>query len=539
LQSEWETADYFKHLSETAAFKRASAVAMCRLERGRTFLDDMPVNKYIKASIRHPDYLGPDIKQYFTHLNYVTKASYEDEKNLLLFYRDRELELRHAVEAPTWIAMRQLPGVTNPIPFMSTNHSRFQALMNMRELGTAMQKGRAGLLGRAAEAESRRRIIITALALERYHGKYGAYPQALAALAPEFVKTVPVDFMDGQPLRYRLTDDGHFVLYSVGLDGVDNGGQLRDPKRKNLFDDGRDYMGQPREPDLVWPLPASAATVAAQHQVELNAKNVAVDDDAERKAVWLWVHTDKRQTGVGKLFQNAALSTTPDKIVQGRPLSQLLRNLSTTGTNTISIAEMLTLKQVITGDEPETVTFELPVAYDSVTNLGNFGLMLDPNYQTDDEEGNGPQVDEMNRATNGDCLLVWHTIYESFGKHALQATLYLNESGKDEPDVAGPFLQWDVTNLCQFSVSSATYDVDRGALFRGRLPESNGIYTIECVTTNGEHLKTLTGTTTNGQFKVVWDLVDDHGHRLGGETFNSIVHITLPDSGRIQTLRGP
>jgi hypothetical protein len=345
--------------------------------------------------------------------------------------------------------------------------------------------------------------------------------------------------MDGQPLRYRLTDDGHFLLYSVGLDGVDNGGQLRYPKRKNLFDDGRDYMGQPREPDLVWPLPASAATVAAQRQVELTAKNAAVDDDAEREAVWLWVHTDKRQTGVGKLLQNAVLSTTPDKIVQRRPLSQLLRNLSTTGTNTISIAEMLTLKQVITGDEPETVTFELPVAYDSVTNLGNFGLMLDPNYQTDDEEGNGPQVEEMSRATNGDCLLVWHTIYESFGKHALQATLYLNESGKDEPDVSGPFLPWDVTNLCQFSVSSATYDVDHGALFRGRLPESNGLYAIECVTTNGEHLKTLTGTTTNGQFKVVWDLVDDHGHRLGGETFNSIVHITLPDSGRTQNLRGP
>ena len=35
------------------------------------------------------------------------------------------------------------------------------------------------------------------------------------------------------------------------------------------------------------------------------------------------------------------------------------------------------------------------------------------------------------------------------------------------------------------------------------------------------------------------DLLADHGHRLTGEIFNSIVHLTFPDSGRTQTLRGP
>jgi hypothetical protein len=76
-------------------------------------------------------------------------------------------------------------------------------------------------------------------------------------------------------------------------------------------------------------------------------------------------------------------------------------------------------------------------------------------------------------------------------------------------------------------------------MFHARLPEKNGIFSIECVTTNGAHLKTLSGSTTNGEFNVVWNLKDDHGHRLNGETFNSIVHLTLPDSGRTQTLRGP
>jgi hypothetical protein len=146
---------------------------------------------------------------------------------------------------------------------------------------------------------------------------------------------------------------------------------------------------------------------------------------------------------------------------------------------------------------------------------------------------------DSQRAANGDFRLVWHTIYESPGKHALQAVFFLNRPEPDKPDAVGPFLPYVVSNLCQFSLGSTTYDVQRGAIFHARLPETNGLYTIECVSTNGEHLKTLTGSTTNGEFKVVWNLVDDHGHRLTGETFNSIVHITLPDSGRSQTPNGP
>jgi len=36
-------------------------------------------------------------------------------KNLLIYFRDRELELV-VIQAPTWAEMRALPGVTNVIP---------------------------------------------------------------------------------------------------------------------------------------------------------------------------------------------------------------------------------------------------------------------------------------------------------------------------------------------------------------------------------------------------------------------------------------
>ena len=114
-----------------------------------------------------------------------------------------------------------------------------------------------GLLGRAAEAEARRRIIITAIALERYRGRHGSYPAKLQELVPELLKNAPIDFMDGRPLRYRRTEDGHFVLHSVGLDCVDDGGEMcrRGPPRWPYEETGD--FGIPQGTDLVWPRPAS------------------------------------------------------------------------------------------------------------------------------------------------------------------------------------------------------------------------------------------------------------------------------------------
>src|SRR6185295_8891298 len=78
-----------------------------------------------------------------------------------------------------------------------------------------------GAPARAARAEATRRNVVTAIALERYHRQHGAYPASLNELVPQFLKTAPVDFMDGAPLRDRLTN-GTFAVYSVGLDGGDH-----------------------------------------------------------------------------------------------------------------------------------------------------------------------------------------------------------------------------------------------------------------------------------------------------------------------------
>jgi len=64
-----------------------------------------------------------------------------------------------------------------------------------------------------------------ACALERYRLAHGEYPEALDALAPQFITQVPHDIINGEPLHYRRTDDGSFLLYSVGWDEKDDGGK--------------------------------------------------------------------------------------------------------------------------------------------------------------------------------------------------------------------------------------------------------------------------------------------------------------------------
>jgi len=56
----------------------------------------------------------------------------------------------------------------------------------------------------------------------------------LYALAPQFIEKIPHDIIGGQPLHYRRTEEGKFLLYSVGWNETDDGGL--DLLQKNSFD---------------------------------------------------------------------------------------------------------------------------------------------------------------------------------------------------------------------------------------------------------------------------------------------------------------
>ncbi|MEQ2007932.1 MAG: protein kinase [Limisphaerales bacterium] len=89
-------------------------------------------------------------------------------------------------------------------------------------------------------------LAYTALALERHRAAKGAYPDTLAALVPEFAAKLPPDIFDGQPLRYRRTADGKYLLYSLGWNSKDDGGTAGVGKdgKPLLFGDGPDWVWQ-------------------------------------------------------------------------------------------------------------------------------------------------------------------------------------------------------------------------------------------------------------------------------------------------------
>ncbi len=79
---------------------------------------------------------------------------------------------------------------------------------------------------RVFAAEAVRRQAVTACALERWYLRHQACPADLKELVPELLPTLPIDPMDGQPLRYQRSHRGRYKLWSVGFDGKDDGGQV-------------------------------------------------------------------------------------------------------------------------------------------------------------------------------------------------------------------------------------------------------------------------------------------------------------------------
>jgi len=66
--------------------------------------------------------------------------------------------------------------------------------------------------------------IAVAAFVERFRLARGSLPENLNELVPQFLSAVPGDPFDGQPLRYHRLGKG-YVIYSVGRDGLDDGGR--------------------------------------------------------------------------------------------------------------------------------------------------------------------------------------------------------------------------------------------------------------------------------------------------------------------------
>lgn len=106
-------------------------------------------------------------------------------------------------------------------------------------------------------AESQRSLVLCAIGLKRYSLRHGKLPATLDALVPEFLPSVPVDYMDGKAVKYRHNENGSFTIYSVGEDGKDDGGDL------SLSPETSTWRDLWKRRDYVWPAPATPEEVEA------------------------------------------------------------------------------------------------------------------------------------------------------------------------------------------------------------------------------------------------------------------------------------
>jgi hypothetical protein len=126
-----------------------------------------------------------------------------------------------------------------------------------RRLISQSQASLGRTVSKTMSIEACKRVVIAAIALKRYQLQHGNWPEKLADLSPEFLPSVPLDPVDGKPLRYRRNDDGTFLLYSIGENGVDEGGDTT-PMRAVYSPAGWYWL---RASDWVWPQPATPAEV--------------------------------------------------------------------------------------------------------------------------------------------------------------------------------------------------------------------------------------------------------------------------------------
>lgn len=111
----------------------------------------------------------------------------------------------------------------------------------------AIEKG----LEKAATSQATVTLARVACALERHRLAKAGYPESLEQLSPDFLDRLPPDPINGGPLKYRPEAPDRFVLYSVGLDGGDDGGVVSAPDSEKAKE----------TEDIVWqshPSPATA-----------------------------------------------------------------------------------------------------------------------------------------------------------------------------------------------------------------------------------------------------------------------------------------
>ena len=247
MQRDWERVDLLGALEQGCIGERASTIQIfstTRKEGPRWFMDVKRQVIAVRSPGRTPGWWD-EVKDRSLWLFWDS----DDDEQLALRLNQADLE-----------SVRLLRGGTALPVAIHKNQSEKSALREQIDDAKGLVRFRyqfsTTIFPSAIKAiqvtvrnETQRRLTVSAIALRRFHLRHRHWPVKLEELVPEFLASVPIDPMSAEPLGYRREADGGFILYSIGEDGRDNGG---DPTPPNNLSKAEPWNGL----DFVWPKPA-------------------------------------------------------------------------------------------------------------------------------------------------------------------------------------------------------------------------------------------------------------------------------------------
>lgn len=148
----------------------------------------------------------------------VAAAVIADRKATLAYHNKYHSDLEAWHARPPW----ERPARAEPLEAFGTLLGRVR-----QSLAVALVPSldRAALQGeQLVQARDAALVVIAITLFERREGRL---PSTLDELVPELLPRVPLDLFTGEPIRYRVEGDT-FVLWSVGNDYIDDGGEFDD-----------------------------------------------------------------------------------------------------------------------------------------------------------------------------------------------------------------------------------------------------------------------------------------------------------------------
>lgn len=225
-------------------------------------LMSQPVSSMLKAeyvaarnTLRRPDWIQFDATGNHDDADFVVYA-----KHVLYWTIGEPLNLKRLQKQ---ILANQLPQIDKPLPerLPVTGTGRvllFQSdpeeppkprHLSPPEIDRALQRSKLSRLWISnikfavdviARERGQQATMELTLLLQMYRRDHDEFPEELSSLFPEYVDALPVDPCDptGELIRYRRDGPRSAVIWSVGPNGVDDGGEVSDTRSGNSIDVG-------------------------------------------------------------------------------------------------------------------------------------------------------------------------------------------------------------------------------------------------------------------------------------------------------------